>query len=190
MSDHETGGKQLERLLRDRVLDVHPDLEARAADGIRAGSRLRRRRRVWGVLAASAAVVAVVGVGTQLDVSLGSVSHTPGVATDPGSASPSGGTPTGCPRGATSGWIGATVPAPSPGAATRAEKERLARQYARLASSAHLSAACKKSLSTPPRSPGSPGSGHWRYGASWISTSQPSGVAAIRSNHWKPRFGA
>lgn len=83
MSDHDTTVKHLERLLSDRVLEVCPDLEARAADGIRAGSRLRRRRRLFGMLSASAGVVAVVALGTQLNGSLGPDSPSPGFASDP-----------------------------------------------------------------------------------------------------------
>ncbi|HEY3527806.1 MAG TPA: hypothetical protein VGK78_01560 [Nocardioides sp.] len=149
MSEHETNVRHLERLLRDRVLDVHPDLEARAADGIRAGSRLRRRRRLWGALAASAGVVALIAVGTQLDVSLGSASPTPGVATDPDSATSSGAppSPTNCPTPAASQRKLATIPTPSAGGpVSRAVKERLARRAAHQGSPARITAECKKSM--------------------------------------------
>lgn len=157
MNDHDSNVQYLERLLRDRVLDVCPDLDARAADGIRAGSRLRRRRRVLGTLTASAGVVAVaavVAVGTQLNVSLGSPS--PGVATDPsGHTSGPTSSPADCLKAAASGWKQAGIPAPSAsaGPVSKAAKHRLARRYARLASRAPDPAACKENLRTASVSP-------------------------------------
>lgn len=162
MNDHDSDVQYLERLLRDRVLEVSPDLDARAADGIRMGTRLRRRRQLWGTLSASAGVVAVVALGTQLDVSLGAGSSTPGVATDPSghtaptpSPTPSPTAPPGdCSKAAA--WKQAGIPAPSAdvGQVSKADKHRLARRYARLASSEPDPAQCKQSLRTASVSPG------------------------------------
>ncbi|HET7071972.1 MAG TPA: hypothetical protein VFI40_14200 [Nocardioides sp.] len=157
MSDHDTTVKHLERLLSDRVLEVCPDLEARAADGIRAGSRLRRRRRLFGMLSASAGVVAVVALGTQLNGSLGPDSPSPGFASDP----TTGGSPSAAPssieclRSTASSWKQAGIPAPSAsvGGVSKAAKERLARRYAGLASTAPITAECKKNLRAHSLSP-------------------------------------
>lgn len=158
MTDHDTAVKHLERLLRDRVLDINPDLEARAADGVRAGSRLRRRRRLWGAVSASAAVMAVVALGTQLNIPLGSTSPSSGFASDPRSTGSPSATPTStdCPKTAPSSWKQESIPAPSAsmGPISKAAKQRLARHYARLASSAPTTAACKKNLRDASLSPG------------------------------------
>ncbi|MFT4289254.1 hypothetical protein [Nocardioides sp.] len=52
--------------LRDRVGEVHPDLDRLAAVSLRAGTRLRRRRTFGVSLAAAAGVAVVAGVVWQL----------------------------------------------------------------------------------------------------------------------------
>jgi len=55
----------LSTALRDRVADVHPDLDRLVATSMRAGTRIRLRRRI-GVSIAAAAGVAVVAAGAAL----------------------------------------------------------------------------------------------------------------------------
>ncbi|HET7388800.1 MAG TPA: hypothetical protein VFJ19_19270 [Nocardioidaceae bacterium] len=66
MNDLDIDPADLERLLHERVGDLHPDLGARAARAIRVGTRIRRRRRVGAGLGAVAGVAAVGAAGYQL----------------------------------------------------------------------------------------------------------------------------
>lgn len=67
MTDHDDFAiGQLGTLLRERVRDVHPDLAARASIALRAGSRIRRRRRLTVASATLASVAAVTVLGAQL----------------------------------------------------------------------------------------------------------------------------
>jgi hypothetical protein len=52
--------------LRERVADVHPDLERLARTSLRAGTRIRRRRTIGISVAAAAGVAAVAGAGWQM----------------------------------------------------------------------------------------------------------------------------
>src|SRR5262249_5538882 len=130
------------------------DLGVRAAEGIRAGSRVRRRRRLWGALTTSAAVVAIGALGAQLNLSVGSNSPSPGLASAPTSTtSPSSSaSPSPCFAAAGSGH-GPAVPSADPGSVSKAAKERLARQYQRLRSASSL-AACKKGMRNAPLTSG------------------------------------
>jgi hypothetical protein len=57
---------QIGTALRDRVADVHPDLDRLLTTSVRAGTRIRARRRLGVSLAAAAGVVVVAVGGTQI----------------------------------------------------------------------------------------------------------------------------
>jgi hypothetical protein len=73
--------------LRDRVADEHPDLDRLLASSMRAGTRIRRRRRA----AVSLAALAVAGIaGGGMAVATGGgqqTAHKPGFASDPTASS-------------------------------------------------------------------------------------------------------
>ena len=66
MTEHDRGAEELGTLLRDRVRDFHPDLAALTASAIRAGGRIRYRRRLTVASTTLGGVAAAAVLAVQL----------------------------------------------------------------------------------------------------------------------------
>jgi hypothetical protein len=66
MTDHDCGAEELGTLLRNRVRDFHPDLAALTTSAIRAGGRIKHRRRLTVASTTLGGVAAAAVLAVQL----------------------------------------------------------------------------------------------------------------------------